>query len=506
MRSAMRSYDFKVLLILLVLAAGIIFINGMTTDVSLGDESHHYHLTENIYRAGKRVAFDPLYESGNPPGFFYNDPPLWHLSVATLWRIRGGPSQAIAQLFHLLFFVLLVWMTFLMTRGMMGDKDGWVPGLIIMTVPMVVSFSTILYMDIPVAALSTLSFYLIMKRRYIEGGLASGLAFLTKLNAAFFFPGFLFVIFWRERKSVWGLLRNLSFFLLPILLIHLPDRYWRQENIASKISHVNFEVVVSRIAEQAKGGVLGAITGGGGAIREFFNSYLTNPIDIVKYFGIAFLLLSVFYLVWFKRRNRQDLLFWVPAVSYLLAFLLIFGIRADIRYLLPILPFLIAVIAPTYRQLGKKWKFAVIGLCLLQFAGTTYYVHQTRQISPALEEGYEYIKQNLPQNALILYPEENLLLYGQRRMVWSMIRSIRPDQQGIYTILWTPRERELEKLLRHNGIDYILIKKSRIFDQQKEHHAGGYPRSFVENLEKLSESGQWMRIFENSELTLWRAT
>ncbi len=39
----------KIFWILLVLTAGIIVINGMTTDVSLGDESHHYHFTQNIY-------------------------------------------------------------------------------------------------------------------------------------------------------------------------------------------------------------------------------------------------------------------------------------------------------------------------------------------------------------------------------------------------------------------------------------------------------------------------
>jgi hypothetical protein len=504
MKLAMGTYDSTVLLILLVMAAGIIFINGMTTDVSLGDESHHYHLTENIYRAGKRVAFDPLYESGNPPGFFYNDPPLWHLSVATLWKIWGGPSQAIAQLFHLLFFGLLVWMTHLLAKETMGEKERWFPALIIATVPMVVSFSTLLYMDVPVTALSAWSYYSVLKRRYVQGGMASSLAFFTKLNAAFFLPGFLFLIVWKERKSVWGILKNLTLFIIPVLLIHVPDRYWRQENIASQVSHVNLQVVVSRVTGGGKGGILGAIMGAG-TVREYFNSYLTNPVDVGKYFGIALVLLVVFYFIYFRRRNKQGLQFWIPVISYLVVFLFFFGIRADIRYLLPILPFLIVAVAPVCHWLGRKWRVAVLGLCLLQFASTTYYVHQMRQISPAVKEGYEYVKKNLPENALILYPEENLLLYGQRRMVWSMIRSLRLGQSGIYTILWTPRRRELDELLRVNGVDYVLIKKSRIFDQQNEHHAGGYPRSFVENLEELSQRDRWMKAFENSELTLWKA-
>src|SRR3972149_4381831 len=142
-------YHQKILLVIILVSAGLIIANGAGTEISLGDESHHYRFAQNIFSAGKRVAFDPLYGSGHPPGFFYNTPPLWHLILSYLWRITGGISQTIAQIYHVLFFVLLIWLTSVLAKEMIGEERRWVPALIIATVPMVVSFSTLFYMDVP---------------------------------------------------------------------------------------------------------------------------------------------------------------------------------------------------------------------------------------------------------------------------------------------------------------------------------------------------------------------
>jgi 4-amino-4-deoxy-L-arabinose transferase-like glycosyltransferase len=489
--------DQKVFWILMIVATGLIVINGITTDISLGDESHHYRFAQNIYQAGKRVAFDPIYESGNRPGFFYNDPPLWHLFLASLWKIGGGTSQAIAQMFHVLFFVLLVWVTSLLARESMGEREKWFPALVIATVPMVVSFSTLLYMDVPMTALSTLSFYLILKGRYLGAGVASGLAFFTKLNAAFFFPGFLFLILWKERKRFWRVLRIAAFFTVLILLIYIPDRLWRTEHLSSMIDHMNVNVVLNRLIYEKS--VLGP--GSVGKTKEYFNSYLTNPIDIVKYLGLPLLLLILFYLLYLKRPERKRSFFWIPIISYLLIFLPLLGVRTDIRYLLPILPFLIVLVGPSYLLLGKTWRFIILGLCLLQFVSTTFYVHQKRQISLEVKQGFEYVRQNVSRDALILYPEENFLIYGQRRIIWSAIKNSRPGQLELYSLLWTEDREEMDELLRHNKINYVLIKKSRIHDNVKEHHTGGYPRSFVE---RLSQLNGWAKVFENGGVVLWK--
>ena len=337
----------KIFWILLLLEASIIVVNGAITPVSLGDESHHFRFAENIYNTGKRAPFDPLYESGNPPGFFNNDPPLWHFGLAFLWKLTGGISQTIAQFYHIIFLILLIWITSLLAKEFTGKEEGgWSSALIIATVPMVVTFSTLLYMDVPMTALSALGFYLILKKRYIEAGVASGLAYFTKLNSGFLFPGFVLLIAWNERRKIWSLFKSVFFFTFPILVIYILDLYWRKQNINPKADHLNVEQLLGRASK--------IISEGRGI--EYLISYTTNPADLVKYFGLAFLCVFFFHLFRVKRWNRKDAVLWVPVISYLMVFLFLFGIGSDIRYLLPVLPYLAVLITPSFFTLRKLWR------------------------------------------------------------------------------------------------------------------------------------------------------
>ena len=491
-------YGRKIFWILLLLEASIIAINGASTPVSLGDESHHFRFAQNIYNTGRRAPFDPLYESGNPPGFFNNDPPLWHFGLAFLWKLTGGISQTIAQFYHMIFLILLVWVTSLLAKEFTGKDEGkWFSALIVATVPMVVSFSTLFYMDVPMTALSTLGFYLILKKRYIEAGGASGLAYFTKLNSGFLFPGFVLLIAWNERRKIWSLFKNVFFFTFPIIVIYVLDLYWRKQNINPSLDPLNMQHVLIRASKIF-----------GGRLREYLISYTTNPTDLVKYFGLAFLGVFLFHLFRVKRWDRKDAIFWVPVISYLAVFLIVFGIESDIRYLLPVLPLLAVLITPSFLTLGRRWHIIIIGICLLQFAGTSYYVHQRRQISTEVREGFEYIRNNVNKDALILYPEENLLIYGQRRIIWSAVRGYGKigSKGGLYGVFWGGDNwggdnQNVNTILKMNRIDHVLVKKSRIFDDSKEQHLGGYPKSFVENLPHLNG---WVKVFENQGMALWK--
>jgi 4-amino-4-deoxy-L-arabinose transferase-like glycosyltransferase len=479
----------KLFWLFLFITAGILTLNGILTDVHLGDESHHYHFAQNIYRAGKRVPFDPLYESGNPPGFFYNSPPLWHFGLAFVWKITGGISQAIAQVYHAIFLILLIGMTYLLAKEQAGEEAGWFSALIIATVPMVVSFSTLLYMDIPTAALSTLSFYFVLKRRYIGAGIAAGSACLIKFNAGFLLPGLSLFIFWNERKKIWSLLNAFSFFILPIFFIHLPDRLWRQRNINPHLNTVDMEQVIRRVVSTAQGE----------SIKEYLSSYTTNPIDLVKYFGIAFGFCFILFLFSYRQWAKNNIVLWFPLVSYLLLLILFFGIATDIRYLLPIVPKLVVLVSPHVLRLRQKWKYLLIGICIVQFINTTYYVFDRRKMPQEVKEGLGYVKNNVPKDALILYPEENLLIYGERRIVWSSVSGKSND--GLSSFFWVSDIEEVGERLSANRISHILIKKSRIYDDQKERHLGGYPKSFVEKIPYLKG---WEKVFENSEMALWK--
>jgi len=482
----------KLFWIIILLSAGIICLNGIFTDVYLGDESHHYRFTQNIFTTGKRIPFDPLYDSGNPPGFFNNDPPLWHLGLAFLWKILGGANQITAQVYHVFFYIILILVTSALTKETFGEGEKWLPALIIATVPMVVSFSTLLYMDIPMTALVTLSFYLILKKKYFIAGILSGLAYLTKLNSGFLFPGFLITIFLNERKRFSSVIKGCVFYIIPIIIIYLYDLNWRTHNIPSKMNISGIQNIKHRVS----------VIIFGLNIREYLNSYLSNPFDLIKYFGLVFLFLFFLYFFQFRRKIKRDGILLVPVASYFILFFIFFGINSDIRYLMPILPFLVALFTPNIISLGRNWKIILIIICLFQFISTVFYVNQKRKIPNSIKEGFEFIQKNVPKEALILYPEENLLIYTQRRMIWSAFTVYRSGKRfSLDLLFWSNSLKEMNEVLKINQVSHILIKKSRIYDDQKDRHFGGYPKSFVEKLPHLDG---WRKVFENSELALWK--
>lgn len=64
-----NSSHLKILGIALVLAAGLVVINGMATEVSFGDESHHYWFAQNIHGEGKYdiVDINHIYQEQSEP-------------------------------------------------------------------------------------------------------------------------------------------------------------------------------------------------------------------------------------------------------------------------------------------------------------------------------------------------------------------------------------------------------------------------------------------------------
>lgn len=473
-------------------AALVIVVAAATSDIYLGDEAHHFRFAQNIYQAGARVSFDPLYASGNPPGFFYNDPPFWHVLLALLWGATGGVSPFLAQLYHVAYLILLLGVTYALARQSLPEEDTWLPVLLVATIPMTVTFSTLLYMDVPVTAMGLLGLYCILRGHYLAAGIACGLMYLTKLNGAFFIPGYLIILCWRERERLPRAVKAVLAFVLPIAVIYLGDMLWRKAHINPGFDTINASQVIARAAK-----VRQEIT-----INEYQSSHTSNPLDLIKYFGVSALAILGVHAARARTWGAREVLFAVPIASYLLPYALLFGIGSDIRYLLPLAPFLVLFCVPTLGRLNRKWQAAFALLCLIQLGATTFHVHGQRKISDEMKAGFAYVSNQVPRDALILYPEENLLMYGQRRMVWSAVCNPKSGRlNGLPGIFWPEDQSARETTLSVNGIDHILIKKSRVYDDATIRHLGGYPSSFVKELEKLPD---WRKTFENGAMVLYR--
>ena len=177
---------------------------GFSTDLFLGDEIIHFRCAKDIFRAERRVTVDSLYGEEFSNQIHYMFPPLWHLLLAFLWKITGGISFRVAQFYHLFYYALLLVSTYFIGKELYGKEEGWFSTLLVATLPMVVSFGILFYMDVPLAALMSLTFLLILKKRAILAGFGFGLMSFTKMNGLVFgVPFFLTILFQKDQNRRW---------------------------------------------------------------------------------------------------------------------------------------------------------------------------------------------------------------------------------------------------------------------------------------------------------------
>jgi len=486
----------KKLFLLILCSSLLVLIAGLTSVPSLGDEVYHYRFAKDIFNAGRRVAFDPLYDSGSPPGYFYNSEPLWHILLAPLWGLFGKISFPIAQLYHTIYYALLILFTYLLGKELYGQRQGLYSALIIATIPAVAAFSVLFYLDIPATTLSILCLLLIVKRKFLWSGIILGLMYLTKRNTCFFIPAFFFLLLYQTETKFRQKIKNLFYLFVPAFLFVLPDFLWREKSLKTIMS------VNGRVVLQSSGNFEGVINrlklkDWNLRISEYLNSHLSNPVDIVQYLGIVLLITLAIYVL-FRIYEKKDLILWLPVICYFLFFCYIFFPGSDIRYLLPILPLLAILSSKAIaKYVNKKWlNISLIILCLLQFSSTVLYVRAKRQIPKGIKEGFAYLRDDTSPDALIIYPEYVILEATRRRFAWAGNLG-----EVLQNLFWNKDEDKVRDLLKSNDVGYIAVKKSRVYDDSKVHHFGGYPKSFVERLPKLCFV---KLVFDNKDMSIWQ--
>jgi hypothetical protein len=226
------------------------------------------------------------------------------------------------------------------------------------------------------------------------------------------------------------------------------------------------------------------------------SSLYIQPLNLILYLGIT-LWIGIGLYFWKRRMGREDLFLWIPMGTYLLFFPIFFHYSFPVRNLSPILAPLALLSGKGLASLAnKRWKGAIWGICLLQFLSVSGYVYMRRQIPDGVKGAYAYIKAHSSPKAVFFYPEENLVLYTGRPIVWSHITEMP-------MLFWQAQEKEMKTILKEYEISYVAIKKDRIYDDRSVRHTGGYPRSFVE---RLPQQGFLKLVFENSEVSIWQVS
>jgi 4-amino-4-deoxy-L-arabinose transferase-like glycosyltransferase len=494
-----RSNKAIVWMIILLFSLGVMIV-GLSSNLYLGDEITHYRFAKGIFTEGERITFDPLFGKNYSNQVNYLIPPLWHILLAFLWKIVGRISYPLAQVYHTIYYALLLFSTYLLGKEIYGEEEGKYSMILVGTVPMIISFGILFYVDVPLAALTTLTFFLILRRKQLFAGLGFGLMYFTKWSGVAFGIPFLLAILFLNYKDKF--LMKMLFFSLASLMIILPDIYWREKH-ASKEEYWmgNAQTTLKSFAFGVSHNIKGWVTpkqpppkGFVEKISYGHNSTFLSIKDHIKYFGLPLLSLLMVYL--FKRKFlKKDWLLWMPIFFYFLFFIFFFNINADIRYLLPISPFLCVMASKAIALWDrKKFKILFLVICLVQFLSVLGYVYSQRRITPAIQEGIHYIKKNTSEDAIIIYLEYNLTEYTNRRVVWTS------NFWRLEKVFWGDDELTKDLLVK-NKVQYVLIKKAKIYDDKERRHLRGYPISFIQ---RLSTSRFFELKFDNKELSLWR--
>lgn len=476
-------------LILILLATSLTLLCiGLNTELCLGDEVHHFRLARNILFLRGRPIYDPLY--GDPylkmPGaMFYFDTPLWHTLLAVIWGVIGQVSFAAAQVYQTIYFILLLIFTYLLGSKLYGENEGLYSALITATIPMIPAFSVLFYLDVPTAVFVALCCLLILDKQFLWAGIAVGLGYFVKRNLIFFFPSFIFLFFLNSKKIGFReTIKTVFVFAVPAILLILPDLWFRYVHF-----HSLFFTKDTLIGPHAE------ILYQNPHFVNYINSSVFNPTDIIKYFGIAVPSLMLFYLLR-RSYNFKDLFLWIPIVNYLIVFAAIFKKGLDIRYLLPTVPLFAILSSRAFVCLkNRRLKILLLSVCIAQFFGAAFYVYVNRRVPNEVKEGFRYITNYTPKDTFIMYPEDNITEYTGRKMQWGRF-------QYLPYLFWQANEKEAKNILLNiNKVEYIVVKKTRIYDDTKIHHKGGYPESFVEKIPKFS----FLRlIFDNKGVSVWK--
>jgi 4-amino-4-deoxy-L-arabinose transferase-like glycosyltransferase len=496
--SSSISEEKKVWILILLCSSGLMIV-GLNSNLYLGDEITHYRFAKGIFTEGERITFDPLFGRNYSNQVNYLIPPLWHILLAFLWKMVGRISFPLAQVYHTVYYALLLFSTYQVGKEIYGEKEGKYSVILVGTLPMVISFGILFYVDIPLAALTTLTFFLILKRKHLFAGLGFGLMYFTKWSGVVFGIPFLLIILFLNYKDKY-LMKVLTFILASLLII-LPDIYWREKHTSKEDHWIgDTETTLKSFASGVSRNINKWVTPERHSPKESVekvsyahNSTFLSVKDQLKYFGLPLLSLLIIYL--FKKKFlRRDGLLWIPIFFYFLFFIFFFNIDADIRYLMPISPFLCVIASRGIIFWDKKkLKILFLAICLVQFLSVLGYVYSHRRITPAIQDGINYIKSNTPEDAIIMYPEYNLTEYTNRRVVWTS------NFWQLGNVFWGSDELTKNLFIKSN-VQYILIKKTIIYDDQERRHLRGYPISFVQ---RLSTSGFFELKCDNRELSLW---
>ncbi|MDY6861400.1 MAG: hypothetical protein SV062_00250 [Thermodesulfobacteriota bacterium] len=473
-----------------------ILIAGINSNIYLGDEVYHYRLAEQIYTTKTRPIYDPLIHSTEKNQRKFMVAILWHTLLAGIWILTGKASQLTAQIYQALYYFLLVFFTYLLSFKYFKDKKtAVISTILVSTIPMFGAYSTMLYLDIGISFLTVLGFLLFFKERYFWQGVVLALMFLEKRNGYFFLPIFILCILLFTQTSFKKRITNIFFLLLPLIILTLPDIYFRYVKLGSITFHpppLNHPPYSNNFSN---------------FIFIHPESWSYSPSNFIKYLGIPFYISLFFYIYYCLKRKikyKDDMIFLISSFVYLGFYLYFFKNNLSMRYLCPIIPVVCIFMSRgiyvfVFKNQTKKFNltFIILILGVIQFFSAIGYVYTQRKIPEEVWQAYNFIEENTSSQARFMAVRPALSLYTGRKSIWHSDASL----HELGYLFWKANDKEVKEILHYNKIDYLFVDTDRIHDDSEIKDIKHYPLSFIKKLYKFS----FLKlVFNNKSVHIWK--
>ncbi len=496
------------LLVLIIFLGIVLFLNvrvTIKTPINFGDEGFHTRIAQWFAQEKDVFAWIPFH--GTEPTNAFARPPLWNLTEAGFYLLLGF-REIVGKLLPPLIAFFTGLSVYLLVKELYNEEVGFIAGVISVTVPSFVTYSVLLYTD----ALFTFYFSLCVftlllslkkdeKKYLILSSVFGSFALMTKLPGlvVYLVFGLVFLYELFKKKDFQFLFKK--YFLVIVILMLIQGGFFLRSLYYFKTPMVGAPIPLFEPMTTLKEPIesdhefpqrtqqVGTETG---VLKMGLMNYLKFAYGHM--WLVVFGLISGIILM-FAKRNKMDVLILLSLSTILIITTQGIFKRAEdtARYTLGWIP-IIAVIVGRYftevykfirkyqKQLALMVFVFVIVISFLNLKQKTDTMMDVKQFSPMYFKACDWIKENTPQDSVIMTIWSNRAVYNCQRNVVGNVVDISLSTDVNYTLNKT----------KEYGVTHIFLHK---FSLSNEPMSEKYTVEFARFLESNPE--HFVNVFEN---------
>jgi 4-amino-4-deoxy-L-arabinose transferase-like glycosyltransferase len=499
--------------ILIIFLAATLFLElqvTLTKPIAFGDEAFHVFMGKWISANREYPVRNEFYSTKtSSPGFYR--PPLWNLLQGGLYLILGF-NELIIKTFLPLISFLTGLAIYLLVNKLYSRNVALMSAIIVISVSSYVTYSVLFYVDILLVFYTTLAVLLTIlsiktekKKYWALAGVFSAFSILTKISGYgtlfFLFLCFLFEFAKKRNTSLikqYSILMGIAILLVSSFWIR-SYYYYGTPDCSLPLSFLfKNRCDVSQSSYESKYSFVGDVPAAGTGARLFqlgIMNYFQFAYGFIWFVPLAFICgLSLIFL----RKDYYD----VPLLLLLIASIPIFYISIGGRtedlaryglFIVSVIGLVSAIYFDTIAEFLKKYHKVLTFVIIILVVGISFYslkqrldtMQYVKQFSPLFFEACNFVKENVPKNALLLSLYTHPTVYNcDRPAIWEI--------SGLPDVVLSQDLNLTLSVLKMNGITHIFVQK---FAMYSEKYGQYYWVGFVQLLE--SNTDHFKKIYEN---------